>query len=70
MITKFAYIHVGSPSGVFNRIAYDCIGLAKEHRCDVVWEYEGKDIVLVVTPDSTLRSVSHSCYLAFLEADN
>ena len=55
MITKFNYIHVGSPSGVFNRIAYDCLGLAKEYRCDIVWEHEG--LPLWITSESTLSSV-------------
>lgn len=46
MITKFNYINVGSPSGVFNRIAYDCIGLAKEYRCDIVWHYQGTKLII------------------------
>ena len=60
MITKFNYINVGSPSGVFNRIAYDCIELAKEHKCDVVWYYRGAK--LAINSKDNLASVEEKLY--------
>jgi len=60
MITKFKHIHVGSPSGEFNRIAYDCINLAKENKCEVVWEVD--DLLLSILEDYNLRDIQEEYF--------
>jgi hypothetical protein len=41
MITYFDSIDVGNPFGCFNTLANDCISLASQYSCKVLWVFNG-----------------------------